>query len=145
MEFRACQLHVTFLELYTYDKGRYHIKHLGSERRLQMFLGKPEVFWVGIQAICAVLGVIGLTVYTFYARQQAAYTQATLRASLTPYIAVASQHPEAVQKGSLKLEAYKVSYRNVGQGAALRLRSWHRYADKRILTAFETREMTLLH
>ena len=106
-----------------------------------MFLGRPEVFWVGVQAICAVFGVAGLAVYTYYARQQAVYTQATLRASMTPYIDIVNQHPEAMQKGALTFEGYRVSYRNVGQGAALRLRSWHRHADDRIIAAFKARKI----
>lgn len=53
---------------------------------METFLGKPEVFWVGLSALFGVTGFIVLFFYTVYTRRMMKAAEETRRLSLTPHL-----------------------------------------------------------
>lgn len=90
---------------------------------MDTFLEKPEVFWVGVQALTAlvalavaIFGLIGLVFYTIYTRSMMRISEKAWQINLLPSLVVQT---DASQSG-----VREVVIMNVGVGPALNLRLW---------------------
>ncbi|MGF7179140.1 hypothetical protein [Tunturiibacter psychrotolerans] len=102
-------------------------------------LGWPEVYWVAVQAGCAVVGLIVLTLYTIYTRRMMKLAEQTKRASMTPTFSVTKQNISGPTFDPATLRPFvdkrftppryifspSFTVRNVGQGPAILIRCWH--------------------
>jgi hypothetical protein len=90
---------------------------------MDTFLCKPEVFWVGVQALTAVaaltiaiLGLIGLVLYTIYTRNMMKISEKAWQLNLLPSL--------VIEVGLSQSGVREVTIMNVGVGPALNLRLW---------------------
>jgi hypothetical protein len=90
---------------------------------MDTFLCKPEVFWVGVQALTAIaalaiaiFGLIGLVCYTIYTRNMMKISEKAWQLNLLPSLVVQTD----VSKSGIR----EVTIMNVGVGPALNLRFW---------------------
>lgn len=90
---------------------------------MDTFLCKPEVFWVGVQALTAVaalftaiLGLIGLVFYTLYTRKMMKISEKAWQLNLLPSLVVQTD----VSKSGVR----EIVILNVGMGPALNPRLW---------------------
>jgi hypothetical protein len=90
---------------------------------MDTFLCKPEVFWVGVQALTAVaalaiatLGLIGLAFYTIYTRNMMKISEKAWQLNLLPSL--------VIEVGSSQSGVREVTITNVGVGPGLNLRLW---------------------
>lgn len=90
---------------------------------MDTFLCKPEVFWVGVQAMTAVaalaiatLGLIGLAFYTIYTRNMMKISEKAWQLNLLPSL--------VIEVGSSPSGVREVTITNVGVGPGLNLRLW---------------------
>lgn len=90
---------------------------------MDTFLCRPEVFWVGVQALTAVaalviatLGLIGLVLYTIYTRNMMKISEKAWQLNMLPSLVVET---DLSQSG-----VREVTIMNIGAGPALNLRFW---------------------
>jgi len=90
---------------------------------MDTFLWKPEVFWVGVQALTAMaaltvatLGLIGLVCYTIYTRNMMKISEKAWQLNMFPSL--------VVQTDLSKAGVREVTIMNIGIGPALNLRFW---------------------
>lgn len=90
---------------------------------MDTFLCKPEVFWVGVQALTAVaalviatLGLFGLVLYTIYTRNMMKISEKAWQLNMLPSLVVET---DLSQSG-----VREVTIMNIGAGPALNLRFW---------------------
>jgi hypothetical protein len=90
---------------------------------MDTFLCKPEVFWVGVQALTAVaalaiaiLGLIGLVFYTIYTRNMMKISEKGWQLNLLPSL--------VIEVGLSQSGVHEVTITNVGVGPCLNLRLW---------------------
>ena len=90
---------------------------------MDTFLCKPEVFWVGVQAltalaalVMAVLGLIGLVFYTIYTRNMMKISEKAWQLNLLPSL--------VIEVGLSLSGVREVTITNVGVGPGLNLRLW---------------------
>lgn len=89
---------------------------------MSTFLGHTEIFWVGLQAVTAILALLGLLLYTFYTRTMMKTQEDMRKASLSPslvgrYFRGGNNTDQTVE------ECFEVT--NVGAGAATNLMYWN--------------------
>jgi hypothetical protein len=80
------------------------------------FLGKPEVFWGGLQTITAILALIGLVFYTKYTRMMMETAELGRRANSLPSL--------VIQQDELEHGIRRIQIMNAGMGPALNARFW---------------------
>jgi len=107
---------------------------------MDTFLCKPEVFWVGVQALTAVaalaiatLGLIGLAFYTIYTRNMMKISEKAWQLNLLPSL--------VIEVGSSQSGARELTITNVGVGPGLNLRPW----VKPVTQQFELNGDVLVH
>jgi hypothetical protein len=83
---------------------------------MQTFLFEPEVFWVGVQSLVAVLALIGLIFYTLYTRRMMITSEKIQRASTLPALVIQT---DTVDRG-----IREVNILNAGGGPALNVILW---------------------
>ena len=90
---------------------------------MDTFLCKPEVFWVGVQALTAmaalaiaILGLIGLVFYTIYTRNMMKISEKAWQLNLLPSL--------IIEVGSSQSGVREVTITNAGVGPGLNLRLW---------------------
>jgi hypothetical protein len=90
---------------------------------MDTFLCKPEVFWVGVQALTAmaalaiaILGIVGLALYTIYTRNMMTISEKAWQLNMLPSLVVQTDLSESGVR--------EVAIMNVGVGPALNLRFW---------------------
>ena len=90
---------------------------------MDTFLGKSEVFWVGMQSLTALvaltvatLGLIGLIFYTIYTRNMMKISEKVWQLNMLPSL--------VVQTDLSKSGVREVTIMNIGIGPALNLRFW---------------------
>jgi hypothetical protein len=90
---------------------------------MDTFLCKPEVFWVGVQALTAlaalataVLGLVGLVLYTIYTRNMMKISEKAWQLNLLPSL--------VIEVGLSQSGVREVTITNVGVGPGLNLRLW---------------------
>lgn len=85
------------------------------------FLGLPEVAWVGIQAIAAILGLYGLLAYVAFTKRMTEAAEITRQAEVAPHLGMAeitrSQNPVPSH-----LRVFRVT--NAGRGSSIYTRCW---------------------
>ncbi|WP_260738208.1 hypothetical protein [Tunturiibacter lichenicola] len=113
----------------------------------EAFWGKPEVFWVAIQSMAAIAGLIGLFFYTLYTRRMMKLSEETRRAQIKPVFSVKEMLfnerflPSEAQEMNFpwlpipnKYDAQVIA-RNVGKGAAVFISAWHQQVSERFVLA----------
>ncbi len=90
---------------------------------MDTFLCKPEVFWVGVQALTAlaalaiaILGLIGLIFYTIYTRNMMNISEKAWQINLLPSL--------VIEAGLSQSGTRELTITNVGVGPGLNLRLW---------------------
>ena len=107
------------------------------------FWGKPEVFWVGLQALCAVAGLIGLFFYTLYTRRMMKMQLETRRSEITPVFSPrgisatmsvtkgVDNHGRSTLTPIPNSAVLSFQVRNIGRGPAVLCHAWHRPSPPR--------------
>jgi hypothetical protein len=84
-----------------------------------------------IQATCAFLGVVGLFLYVLDTRRIRSEQEKTNRAAVTPFVCLSGETLGGNFDGQKVASLYsRIAIRNVGEGAALKLRAWVRVVPK---------------
>ncbi len=103
---------------------------------LQHFL-ESETFWVGVQSISALAGIIYLIKYTGYTKKMMELQLETRRAEIAPVFTLSSlggsdnafTTSQAATASSSPSRNIHLKVRNIGKGPALRVEGWHRMVD----------------
>lgn len=78
-----------------------------------------------IQAMCAILGVVGLFLYVLDTRKIRSEQEKTNRATVTPFVCPSEETLGGNSDGKKVVSLYsRIGIRNVGKGAALKLKAW---------------------
>lgn len=91
---------------------------------------KSETFWVGVQSISALAGIIYLVQYTGYTKRMMELQLEARRAEVAPVFTLSSlggsaSAPMTSESISSPPRNIHLTVRNIGKGPALRVSGWH--------------------